>query len=192
MKQTTFKPCFPFSEAKAGDHRCYTRFNPTGNFNGNCGRDESTGEYLKCADEYVKTPNSLWSKLEPFQCWGYFCPKHMTQRFLKTVSVFFHPFCIGKIRQKYFSVIFVVLSLFYDSVIFVVFSEFYVSIIFGVFSEFDASVVIVVFSWFYVLVIFVVFPETWCVVCCSVQKETRNHFRVRIKPTPKPRWSATE
>ncbi|BFZ01898.1 hypothetical protein BsWGS_04937 [Bradybaena similaris] len=34
--------------AKGGHDQCYQRFNPTGNFNGHCGKDKLTGSYAKC------------------------------------------------------------------------------------------------------------------------------------------------
>ena len=37
--------------ASSGDKKCFDRFNPTGNFNGHCGRSPATGEYLKCDAE---------------------------------------------------------------------------------------------------------------------------------------------
>ncbi|GFO40917.1 disintegrin and metalloproteinase domain-containing protein 1-like [Plakobranchus ocellatus] len=34
--------------AKAGHDQCFENFNPTGNFNGHCGKDKETGTYAKC------------------------------------------------------------------------------------------------------------------------------------------------
>ncbi|GFR98288.1 disintegrin and metalloproteinase domain-containing protein, partial [Elysia marginata] len=35
--------------AKAGHDQCFQSFNPTGNFNGHCGKDKETGNYAKCS-----------------------------------------------------------------------------------------------------------------------------------------------
>ncbi|RUS79527.1 hypothetical protein EGW08_012725 [Elysia chlorotica] len=35
--------------AKAGHEQCFQSFNPTGNFNGHCGKDKDTGNYAKCS-----------------------------------------------------------------------------------------------------------------------------------------------
>lgn len=40
-----------FSGASKADLRCFERFNPTGNFNGHCGRNNKTGSYAKCLPE---------------------------------------------------------------------------------------------------------------------------------------------
>ncbi|XP_053373871.1 disintegrin and metalloproteinase domain-containing protein unc-71-like isoform X1 [Mercenaria mercenaria] len=34
--------------------QCYERFNPTGNFNGHCGKDDSTGSYAKCLPDDIQ------------------------------------------------------------------------------------------------------------------------------------------
>lgn len=39
--------------AEGGSQQCYQRFNPTGNFNGHCGKDRSTGNYAKCEQENI-------------------------------------------------------------------------------------------------------------------------------------------
>ncbi|WAR09848.1 UNC71-like protein, partial [Mya arenaria] len=41
------------TEASTADHQCYERFNPTGNFNGHCGKDNSTGSFAKCMPEDI-------------------------------------------------------------------------------------------------------------------------------------------
>lgn len=41
-------------EATGGDYRCFDQFNPTGNFNGHCGRDNVTGRFAKCQPENVQ------------------------------------------------------------------------------------------------------------------------------------------
>ncbi|KAK6165793.1 hypothetical protein SNE40_022640 [Patella caerulea] len=38
-------------DSRGGDDQCFERFNPTGNFNGHCGKDEATGTYAKCSAE---------------------------------------------------------------------------------------------------------------------------------------------
>ncbi|XP_014786167.1 disintegrin and metalloproteinase domain-containing protein unc-71 isoform X2 [Octopus bimaculoides] len=40
--------------ATGGDYRCFDQFNPTGNFNGHCGRDSLTGRFAKCEPENVQ------------------------------------------------------------------------------------------------------------------------------------------
>ncbi|XP_046342747.2 disintegrin and metalloproteinase domain-containing protein unc-71-like isoform X1 [Haliotis rufescens] len=40
-------------DAKGGDDQCFERFNPTGNFNGHCGKDDTTGNYAKCSSEDI-------------------------------------------------------------------------------------------------------------------------------------------
>lgn len=40
-------------EAEGGSQQCYQRFNPTGNFNGHCGKDRNTGNYAKCDQENI-------------------------------------------------------------------------------------------------------------------------------------------
>nr|KAG5701600.1 hypothetical protein BaRGS_019289 [Batillaria attramentaria] len=39
--------------AEGGSQQCYQRFNPTGNFNGHCGKDRNTGNYAKCEQENI-------------------------------------------------------------------------------------------------------------------------------------------
>lgn len=39
------------SGAIGADEQCYERFNPIGNFNGHCGKDDNTGSYAKCLPE---------------------------------------------------------------------------------------------------------------------------------------------
>ncbi|KAL3832018.1 hypothetical protein ACJMK2_023700, partial [Sinanodonta woodiana] len=40
-------------EGKGADVQCFERFNPTGNFNGHCGRDNNTGFMVKCLPEDI-------------------------------------------------------------------------------------------------------------------------------------------
>ena len=40
-----------FSDAIGADVQCFERFNPTGNFNGHCGKDDKTGSFAKCLPE---------------------------------------------------------------------------------------------------------------------------------------------
>ena len=91
-----------FTEAKAGDHRCYTRFNPTGNFNGNCGRDESTGEYLKCEDEYVEnlTPHKV--NFNPSSAEATFVQSTWHKDFWKLFPFFFILFVLAKLAKNIF------------------------------------------------------------------------------------------
>ncbi|XP_052226885.1 disintegrin and metalloproteinase domain-containing protein unc-71-like isoform X2 [Dreissena polymorpha] len=42
------------SDALKADGQCYERFNPTGNFNGHCGKENSTGSYAKCLPEDIQ------------------------------------------------------------------------------------------------------------------------------------------
>ncbi|XP_063421793.1 disintegrin and metalloproteinase domain-containing protein unc-71-like isoform X6 [Mytilus trossulus] len=39
--------------AIGADEQCYERFNPIGNFNGHCGKDDNTGSYAKCLPENI-------------------------------------------------------------------------------------------------------------------------------------------
>ena len=39
------------TDASRADGQCFERFNPTGNFNGHCGKDERTGSFAKCLPE---------------------------------------------------------------------------------------------------------------------------------------------
>ncbi|CAL1528809.1 unnamed protein product [Lymnaea stagnalis] len=39
--------------AKGGHDQCFQRFNPTGNFNGHCGKDKVTGNYAKCQNDDI-------------------------------------------------------------------------------------------------------------------------------------------
>ncbi|KAH9518359.1 Disintegrin and metalloproteinase domain-containing protein 12 [Bulinus truncatus] len=41
------------ADAKGGHDQCFQRFNPTGNFNGHCGKDKSTGSYAKCQNDDI-------------------------------------------------------------------------------------------------------------------------------------------
>lgn len=41
-------------ESKGADIQCFEKFNPTGNFNGHCGRDEKTGWFSKCQPENIQ------------------------------------------------------------------------------------------------------------------------------------------
>ena len=38
-------------ESRGADIQCFEKFNPTGNFNGHCGRNEETGWFSKCLPE---------------------------------------------------------------------------------------------------------------------------------------------
>lgn len=40
-------------DAEGASQQCYQRFNPTGNFNGHCGKNRSTGNYAKCNQEDI-------------------------------------------------------------------------------------------------------------------------------------------
>ncbi|KAK3108085.1 hypothetical protein FSP39_000858 [Pinctada imbricata] len=40
--------------ASGADMQCFERFNPTGNFNGHCGKDERTNSYAKCLPENIQ------------------------------------------------------------------------------------------------------------------------------------------
>ncbi|XP_005107366.1 disintegrin and metalloproteinase domain-containing protein 22 isoform X2 [Aplysia californica] len=39
--------------AKGGHDQCFQRFNPTGNFNGHCGKDKHSGSYAKCQHDNI-------------------------------------------------------------------------------------------------------------------------------------------
>ncbi|ESO82478.1 hypothetical protein LOTGIDRAFT_134520, partial [Lottia gigantea] len=39
------------ADSKGGEEQCFERFNPTGNFNGHCGKDKTTGTFAKCSAE---------------------------------------------------------------------------------------------------------------------------------------------
>ncbi|KAL5006683.1 hypothetical protein ScPMuIL_015489 [Solemya velum] len=41
-------------DSKNADIQCFERFNPTGNFNGHCGKDENTGSFAKCLPENIE------------------------------------------------------------------------------------------------------------------------------------------
>ncbi|KAJ8314071.1 hypothetical protein KUTeg_008632 [Tegillarca granosa] len=41
-------------EAYGADMQCFEKFNPTGNFNGHCGKDDRTGSFAKCLPEDVQ------------------------------------------------------------------------------------------------------------------------------------------
>ncbi|KAK7011124.1 Disintegrin and metalloproteinase domain-containing protein 12 [Biomphalaria glabrata] len=41
------------ADARSGHDQCFQRFNPTGNFNGHCGKDKSTGSYAKCQNDDI-------------------------------------------------------------------------------------------------------------------------------------------
>ncbi|XP_041367315.1 disintegrin and metalloproteinase domain-containing protein unc-71-like isoform X2 [Gigantopelta aegis] len=40
-------------DATGGGSKCFERFNPTGNFNGHCGKDENTGNFARCSPENI-------------------------------------------------------------------------------------------------------------------------------------------
>ena len=40
--------------SRPGDDKCYETFNPGGRFNGHCGLNFTSDEYLKCAADHVK------------------------------------------------------------------------------------------------------------------------------------------
>ncbi|XP_078321722.1 disintegrin and metalloproteinase domain-containing protein unc-71-like isoform X2 [Crassostrea virginica] len=41
-------------ESRGADIQCFEKFNPTGNFNGHCGRNEETGWFSKCLPENIQ------------------------------------------------------------------------------------------------------------------------------------------
>ena len=41
--------------ATASDDNCYKQFNVAGAFNGHCGHDDATGDYLKCSNRFFFT-----------------------------------------------------------------------------------------------------------------------------------------
>jgi hypothetical protein len=55
-----------FTAGYKAESQCFERFNPTGNFNGHCGKDDKTGSYAKCLPEYVHIASSLLMSNEKF------------------------------------------------------------------------------------------------------------------------------